>query len=331
MIAIPGKNDTYDATRRRRALYLAAGLALLLTGFASVWYFRQTGHEFKTDSISFKSKKSIASGVPNTVVFEYDISKIDFDSAFIQHSWDASMRARVNRDNHFQTFIYYYPGYHIARLIVNDKVVKQEKVNISTNGWEAIVDDTIRGTEPVYIEKDKFFNNGALHVPKELIYKNNPGYEGKIFVNYFNVGNLKPADASDFILETSVKNNLSEGGLVCQYVQLSVICENGMISIPLCNPGCASNIHLHVSDVLKEGKKNDLTAFGTDLSDWRAISIAGSGKEISISIDKKTVYKISYTKDLGKIAGFHYRFYGAGSVDWVKVENKSGIIFTSDF
>jgi hypothetical protein len=39
-----------------------------------------------------------------------------------------------------------------------------------------------------------------------------------------------------------------------QYCQLTIICEQGMISIPFCNPGCIANIQLHMAMYLKRAE-----------------------------------------------------------------------------
>jgi hypothetical protein len=316
--------------RRVQVKYLL-GLVIIaiISGF---FIFYQPAKSFKESDIVFKSRKNIPSGVPNTVVFEYDISKADFDSAFIQQSWDKRIRAAITKNNHFQTFIYYYPGYHTARLLLDGKVAKKEFVNITTSGWEALVDGFSPDGLPQYLPKDSIIKNESLYLSRETLLNNNIQVEDKTFwTNYFNVGNFSSAESEDFVLETTIKNSLKDGALVCQYVQLGIICENGLISIPFCNPGCASNIHLHISEVFKEGKKNDLSPFGIELSDWRNVQIKGNKKTIIVSTDNRYVDSIQYTKELGKIKGLHYKFYGCGAVDKVALYSGNRAIYSNRF
>lgn len=316
-----------------RNIYWIAIIVLL--GAVIIWL--TAGESFRTEydpgSIVFKSRKNMASGVPNTVVFEYDISKAEFDSAFIQHTWDRRIRARVTKENNTQTFIYYYPGYHTAKLTLDTTIVKQERVNISTNGWEAIIDNSIPGQVPLYISKKDMISNGSLYVGSELISQNAITSEGKEFyVNYFNVGNFNALDGNNFKLETRLKNSLEEGALVCQYVQLSLICENTLLSIPFCNPGCVANIHLHTSDIFRDGKKSDLSAFGIDLSEWRDITVKVVNKKLTVFVDNKPVYSVEFTKDPGKITGMHYKFSGCGRVDNVRLYNQGNeLVYEEDF
>jgi len=92
-----------------------------------------------------------------------------------------------------------------------------------------------------------------------------------------------------------------------------------MISVPFCNPGCSSNIHLHAGDIFINGKNNDLSAFGLDLSIWQNIKIKTVTQQVAIYANNKNIYKIKFNKGLGKITGLQYNFYGCGAVDLVKL------------
>jgi hypothetical protein len=330
----PGRNrgEQHPANKRKIA-YWQVIIVLSIPTILALFYFLPRGKIIKTDGIVFNSRKNISNGVPNTVVFEYDISKTGFDSAVIQQSWDERMKAKVSKNNHFQTFIYYYPGYHTAKLIIDNKIVKEEQVNISTDGWEALVDGDVSDKIPFYLPKKDIISNGRLYVSKEMLLKNDIRANDKEFsINFFNVGKFNPVQADNFIMETRLKNNPAEGALICQYTQLNLICENGLISVPFCNPGCVSNIHLHISDIFKDGKVNDLSAFGIDLGDWRNIKIQSVNKEITVFADAKQIYKLRFNKDLGKITGFHYKFFGCGSVDDIKLWNeKKELSYGNDF
>jgi hypothetical protein len=243
------------------------------------------------------------------------------------------MRARISKDNHFQTFIYYYPGFHTAKLIINDSVIKTEKVSISTKSWQGMVDGISADSLPQYISANSFFTNGQLYASKETLLKNGINISDKLFwLNYFNVGGLEKVDGENFSFETRIKNSLDEGGLTCQYFQLNIICEQGRISIPFCNPGCIANIHLHVAEVFKDGSKNDLSPFGIDLSTWRSLKIKTVDKKLDVYVDGERIFQLAFKKDLGPIAGFHYQFYGCGAVADVKLYNaNNGLSFQDKF
>lgn len=308
--------------------FVVLGLGYLLSRLAGT-----TDEKLPPKEILFTSKKISESGVPNTVVFEYDISRMEVDSAFIRHSWDKRLTARVSKDQHFQTFIYYYPGYHTSSLVVNDKTIGIEKVNINTSGWVALAENNIFDLPPVYFKADEFIQNKRLYLSPETLQAYGLGSrENKVYINYFKVDDFNSIDEENFILETRLKNSLEEGAMVCQVVQVNILFEKGLISIPFCHPGCVSNIHLHISEIFKDGKQNDLSAFGIDLSKWNSIKIELKNKIVDIYVGGKPVYKLSFQDALGKLAGFHYRFDGSGAIDQLKVyTNQNELVYSEGF
>jgi hypothetical protein len=339
-IQSPAGPDTFTNKKDQPVLaapasrrYLVIFLMILVLAILAITWFLISGKKINPGDVVFKSRKNISAGVPNTVVFEYDISKTGADSALIQQSWDVRFRARVSKNDHWQTFIYYYPGYHTAKLIIDKKIVKTEKVNISTNGWVCLVDGDVAPKTPYYLPGRSIITDGRLYVSKQALLNNEiPVAEKEFRVNFFNVGNLKPVTSDNFVFETRIRNALIDGALVCQYAQINLICENGFVSLPFCNPGCTSNIHLHVSDVFRNGKNYDLSPFGTDLSDWRKIRVQSQNKNMTVFVDDKPVYHLTYSKDLGHIAGFHFSFFGCGAVDDILLKDgKHQIIYNETF
>ena len=314
-------------------VYILAAVLVLSLGFLLSRFAGPAENIIPTEQILFTSKKTSETGVPNTVVFEYNISQMKVDSAFIQHSWDKRLTAKISADQHFQTFIYYYPGYHTSKLVVNNKSVGMEKIIINTPGWIALAENSIFNEPPIYFKTEDFINNQQLYLPPESL-KNYGAIsrDNKVFVNYFNVGEFDFINGEHFTLETRLKNNLEEGAMVCQVVQVNLLFENGLISIPFCHPGCVSNIHLHISEIFKDGKQNDLSAFGIDLSQWNDIKIELKNKNVDIYVAGKPVYKLSFKDKLGKVAGFHYRFDGSGAVDHIKIyTNKNELVYSEEF
>jgi len=323
------KSQSKGVVIREKYIYGSLVLAGLLCVFALIYL--ENHHSYVKQKVAFKARKIVSSGVPNTVVFEYDISKARFDSAFIQHTWDKRLRAKITRENHFQTFIYYVPGFHKAKLMLNDKVVKEENVMITTSGWEGMVSLGTSGAQPIYIPKQDIFNKDGLHITREKLIRNHiPVDEKPYWVSFYNVAGQKGAFGENFTLKTRIKNNITEGGLVCQYVNISLICENGLISIPFCYPGCSANIVLHASEVFMHGRKSDLSVFGIDLSQWRNIEISAIRKQLHVFVDGKEVFKIPFKSKLGQITGFHYQFHGAGAVNFVKLFNANRKLIFSD-
>jgi hypothetical protein len=276
--------------------------------------------------IVFTSKKTVSSGLPNTVVFNYDISKIDFDSAFIQQDWDNRKRKEILKENQYHTCIYYYPGFYTAKLAINDQVVKEFPLFITTDGWMAVYKKEYYQEIPIYLKNINLVKNKCLHVSVEDLKSNKIENDKDFLIGFYNARDFGQVYCDSFSFETEVKNDPRDGGLTCQYASVNVQGQMGNMTATFCDKGCTSELFLSFGDVYLEGSKNDLSAFGTDLTNWRKIKYQVVNKNVSISIDGKEIYQLKYERDMGKIIGINYHFYGCGSVKSARLYDKSGVL-----
>ncbi|MBA4054821.1 MAG: hypothetical protein C0490_08930, partial [Marivirga sp.] len=103
--------------------------AILIVGFIE---FSKTSQLLNPDKAAFTARKNTRNDIPNTVVFNYNVDDVNADSFFIQQSWDPNRRVRIFKNKYILTDIYYEPGYHLAKLIANDSVIKVAEINIPT-------------------------------------------------------------------------------------------------------------------------------------------------------------------------------------------------------
>ena len=89
--------------------------------------------------VTFTGNKTVSQGVPSTIVFNYDVSNVVADSFFFQQAWNEMEKVKIDPKGHYYSNIYYYPGFHKAKLIANDSVIKRFRVHITTNGWLPLV------------------------------------------------------------------------------------------------------------------------------------------------------------------------------------------------
>ena len=283
---------------------------------------------YKPDEVRFDSRK-VALGLPNTVIFDYDVSKVVADSFFIQQSWDSRRRTRVSPLDSQHTSFYYYPGYFHAKLIANDQIIKQHDVFVESAGWTGMIE---RFPEPIYIREFLVQNEGILTADLSHFTELKEHYQARDFwVDYYFVKELGDVDANNFIYECRIKNDLGYGS-VCSESRISIMCSSGRFNIPLCLPGCVGNINLSLGDKYLQGKDHDLSGLGCELDDWVDFRLAVSNKKCEIMINEEIVLKDVYTADLGKIAGFKFKFNGVGSVDYLRLKSSSGtLLFEEDF
>ncbi len=303
--------------RRIIQMSLIAGVlvigTIVITGIAS-------SVDEKAKKYSFSSKKIVSEGVPNSVVFDYDATSSPVDSVFIQQSWDERLRTKVSKHDRQHTSIYYTPGFFQAKLVVNNEVVREHNLWITSNGWMALVK---QNPVPVYFENNEFKKPGMLSVPVEKLIEKNIPFQPEIpWTSYYNVKDFGDIRTDGFTFETEIKSDYKEGSGICQHVQILLLTEGNVIILPLSVKGCVSDLNLLFGDAY-QGKKNDLSAFGCDISQWVKLRCAVKDKTGKIFINDKLIFENKFNA-AEKIVGLIFRFQGTGSINEVSLTNSKG-------
>jgi len=312
---------------RKISVYIAIALTLLTT---IIIFMTNRYTSINSNDIIFELKQNRLLGVPNTVVFHYDISKTGFDSAFIQQDWDDEKQVKVSAMNKHFSCIYYYPGYFDAKLIVGNKVIKHSPLLIKTEGWLPMVKTDRYQEKPIYIDK-KIIENQNLHISPEYIKTLGIDITKDYFVSFYKVRDFENIKCDNFTLISEIKNNVEEGGSSCQYSEIVLKFENGRLLTPFSNIGCTSTLNVHYGDKNLKGSENDFSALGTNLSDWKTIKIQAINKHVSVFIEGKKVFDLAFNASLGKLVGLHYLFNGCGSVREIKLFDQNNILVYSDY
>ena len=308
---------------------LAMIVLVIITAVASLYFMvKNRVIQFDPEEIVFTSK-TVASGIPNTVVFEYDVSSVDADSFFIQQSWDRRRRQHVSAGGTQHTSFYYYPGYFHAKLIANDQIIKNQEVFVESDGWLAVVE---RFPEPVYVNDQLKVKNGEMSLDfNDIKGIDDHLQDNQLWFCYYYVKDLGENQADDFSLEARFKND-TDIGSVCRETRLMVICTNGRYSIPFSIPGCVSKLNLSISDTYIPGKDYDLTQLGCDLTNWVDFKMEVSDKKAILHVNDNEQLEVEFTHNPGRIVGIRFKFNGPGSVDYVKYTDANDeIIFEDDF
>ncbi|HXO74691.1 MAG TPA: hypothetical protein VN824_05655, partial [Puia sp.] len=89
-------NQTLTSTRPlRKKLWLLTPLVVILL---VLLYLRGQQPPPQPRDYAFSSKKAVTSGLPNSVVFDYDATRSPDDSIVIQQSWDTTRRVKVSKN-----------------------------------------------------------------------------------------------------------------------------------------------------------------------------------------------------------------------------------------
>ncbi len=316
----PDTNDAKDKPRRKPVAIAIVGA--LVGAVAVIFYF--TSFDTAKPNVdpakfSFSSKKMVDVGVPNTVIFDYDATAAKpSDSVFIQQSWDKRLSRLVGRDQRQHTSIYYYPGFFQAKLRVNDQIVRQHDLFIKSNGWLPLVDVS---PVPVYFKPGDIINDGSIGLSLDKIISNNIELQPKApWVGYYNVGDFGDIISDDFVFETEVKNEYSEGSAACQHTEVHVLFEGAALIIPLSIPGCVSE--LSFGDM--SGKKLDLSPLGVDFNTWVNVKVSVQDSLVHLLINGKQAFELKVNLRPIRFAGVIFRFQGTGSVNFIRISKQNG-------
>ena len=306
--------------------YLFMTLAVI-TGAWFLFTLKPTTSSPNTNDYTFTSKKLVRSGVPNTVIFEYDASAAGSDDTIlIQQSWDKRLQTRVSRDAKVHHSIYYFPGFYQAKLLVNGEIVREHPLLISSDDW--IVGIEQEGT-PVYFQPHDYLKKGKLGIePTQILEKNIPLQPVAPWVHYSYIKSFEDLYSNNFTFETLIKNDYSNGSGICQYSQVHIAFEGGVFIIPLSNKGCVSSLQFSDS----EGIKPDPSGLGVDFSAWVKIQCNFRDRKGELFINNVKTYEVSLDFPPKKIIGVKYRFQGSGSVNSICFKDKGGnVVFSNNF
>ncbi|CAL2087324.1 hypothetical protein [Tenacibaculum sp. 190524A02b] len=269
--------------------------------------------------VLFKSRP-IANGLPNSVVFDFDLKTIEADDLLIQQYWDPTKTIKIHKKQKQATGQYYYPGYFRAKLLVNKKIIKEHDLFIKSNGWIGTIDYK---PIPKYVEEKKVLKNKSLLFAEETINEIKQSSE-PVNSTYHYVDDLGNISGDNFELHTSIKHLFIDKWGVCQKTTITIIGTKSAILIPLTISGCVSEIGVMFSEKYFDGKKHDLSPFGTDLSSFKNIKISVKNKQVRVFLNKQEIYNETYTKTLGMVVGVRFKFKGVGEVKGFSLKNLLG-------
>lgn len=297
-------------------------LALIMVTVLLMIYSKPVNY----DASDFEfNAESVSTGIPNSVIFRYNAKAADKDAKVaIQQDWDKRKRVYVNREDSVSTCIYYWPGYFKSKLVVDDSIVKEKHILVPTEDWLGTIEtDSL----PIYLNKTEYQSENRLNASAEtlLSYGVNPLAKQTI-TGFYLVRDFGNVYTDAFNLSLSLKNNLPSGAIPCQAAQIQIIHEDGPISIAVSNKGCIANISLFAFDSIIDGKKNDLSGFGVDMSKEVKLDFISKDRKIDIWINNSSVFTLNVPQTPKKIVGLRILFEGTGTINNLVLSNDSGVV-----
>jgi hypothetical protein len=323
--------DVPKPARPKKVLVYALPAVILLVAALIIMLSLKSKSISGFANAKFSFKKTTSNDIPNSVVFSYDVTGVNADSFFIQQSWDDSRRVRLPKDGHTLTDIYYEPGYHIAKLIANDSVIKTLDVSIPTDRWFLYAKEKKPKSYPQYIDPSNATREGIFAVTKEdLIRASIPTDKEATYVYSYFPSNISVSSDS-YVFEsrirmTEVKKNF------CPYLMVEVFCQRHFTYFISTPKGCTSESAVQFGESAKNGKLNDLSSFGLDVFQWHDVKVEVKNKQVTIYIDNNQVYTDKYKESSGKITGLGFISNGLPEIEHVSLKGlNEELVYESEF
>jgi hypothetical protein len=282
--------------------WLVAVVALVLVAAAFGFLNHRTKSLLSGEPLYFSARKTTGNSIPNTVVFSYDVTNVKADSFFIQQSWDKRRRVRVDKNSHVLSDIYYEPGYHVAKLIANDSILKTVDVSIPTDAWMCYTSSFFGKELPQYIRTGKALADINLPVNDAELQKNHIHTDDNtvLVCSYF--PGVLIGDGDNFTCNMRVRL-LDARSAQCPFLMFEIYCQRRFMYFMSMNKGCASQAAAEFGDNRLSGKTTDLSPLCFDLQQWADVNWQVKDKKVTISINGQKVFETAYKTSCGKVAG----------------------------
>lgn len=299
---------------------------LIVPILAVVFLMSRDKHDFgNLDKAVFTAKKNTDNKIPNTVVFNYNIDNVNADSFFIQQSWDDRRRVRIYKNHYTLTDIYYEPGYHIAKLIANDSIIKTIEVSIPTDKWFLYANEHKYNYATEYIKAENHISKGVLGISKEVLLQNNIDISKSMSYIYAYFPSKQEVSGDNFTLKTRVRMNEVKNSL-CPFLELEIFCQRNYMIIKSTEKGCASEALVQFGNKILFGKETDLGNISFDIKEWNDIALFVKNKHVTVKINDKVVFETAYENSTKNIAGLAFISNGLCEVDRVDLTGNDGVV-----
>ena len=313
------------------AKYLVAGgVLLLLAGGLLAMFSNRKPDVPNFDKASFTINKATKSDLPNTVIFNYNIDDVNADSFFIQQSWDKNRRVRIKKGSHTLTDIYYEPGFHVAKLIANDQVIKTIDVSIPTDRWFFYSKEKLTSSYPKYIHSIGIQDGSLLLSKEDIINAKVDIAKDNVYVQCYFPTDIKYSSDNYRVKFRIRVNDLNNNP--CPNLMFEVMVQRYFAFFTALPKGCSSELTAEFGEKFDSGKENDLSAFGIDVRNWQNVELTVQNKNASIKINDKVVYTSAYKETNGLITGLGFISNELAEIDFVKMETLDGkVIYANNF
>jgi hypothetical protein len=311
-IPAPAPLAVVQSTRPRGLLTPLIIGTLTLAALVSLLSARFIHNTAPTPALRFESR-STSDDLPNSVVFDYDATPLHPKDVMIQQNWDTRRREKVSPNGNRHTSIYYYPGYFMAKLVVDGEIRKESEVFITTKGWKGIVG---HNPLPVYLSPEEAKDDsGQLGInARTLAAKTGSTVFSDTYTTFANVRPFPGLSGDNFSFSTTLRNTSTVEQCLCRNVRITILGKLSAIIIPLSDKGCIASLSVLTGFSAISGKDHDLSAFGCDFNNWQQVICTENSNILKVTVNGREVLFVPKAQPIGEIVGVRILFEGTGAI-----------------
>lgn len=301
-----------QSTRPRNLMALLIIGTLTLAVLVSLLSARFIHNNAPVPALRFNSR-STSDDLPNSVVFDYDASPLHPKDVMIQQNWDTRRREKVDPNGSKHTSIYYYPGFFMAKLVVDGEIRKESEVFITTKGWKGIVG---HNPLPIYLSPEEAKDDsGRLGITaRTLAAKAGATVFSDIYTTFADVRPFPGVSGDHFSFSTMLRNTSTVEQCLCRNVRITILGKQSAIIIPLSDKGCIASLNVLTGFSAISGKDHDLSAFGCDFNYWQRVICTENNNVLKVTINGRQALVVPKAQPIGDIVGIRIVFEGTGAI-----------------
>ena len=263
------------------------------------------------DRLPFSARR-ISDDLPNSVVFTYDATSLSPDDVILQQSWDTTRREKIPVDGKEITSLYYYPGFFMAKLIVDGVIRSQCPVFIPTKGWKGIIRQM---PAPVYLAPDEITAGPLMSVSATTLQqKTGKSLFNETWTELSDIREFPDIAADHFTFKATLRNTSTVEQCLCRRIKVTLLGTESVIIIPLSDKGSISTLGMMTGERWISGKEHDLSAFGCDFSSFQQLTCTVADHHFRVFLNDHPIFDREQKLTIGRIMGIRIEFEGSGEI-----------------
>lgn len=298
----------------QKAFYVGAGFVLAV--FVGI-IISNRQVEIDIDNSDYKfSSRVLDDNYPKGVQFKYGLPKgLISDSTFIQQYWDPRRTIKISKHDSIANGTYYFPGFFRAKLLINDKVLREHELFLKSDGWMGTIE--YEGV-PKYF--DPIIKENGLYYPQEIIEEVNDS-ENELYSIFHIVDSFSNISADDFSLSFRMQSISENSWAICRHESIYILGNKTAMIIPLSKLGCTSENNIMLGSIYLKGNKYDLSSLNASMNSDELISINVKNKYLEVFKNDQIIYQLEYRDNIGSLVGLRFKSQGLIEISEIELMN----------